>query len=115
MKYRVRNAAGELEFASFAQLKEGAQQGFVEPSDEMLKEGQSEWQPASAVAGLWAKPSVHAQRHWLQRAKIALAVAGSGAAMWMIHRGEYGVGLLLAFMVVGLAFHITATTQRRSS
>lgn len=114
MKYRVRNAAGELEFASFAQLQQAAAQGFVEQEDEVLKEGEAEWKRASSLAGLWNKPSRHASMaRWLRLAKIYFALAGSGAAWWFIHRGEYGIGLLLAFAVVGVLFNITATAQTR--
>ena len=52
MKYRVRSKDGELEYESFKQLEEAAQVGFLDPDDELLREGETEWKKVSAQPAL---------------------------------------------------------------
>ena len=121
MKYKVRSKDGELEYASFQQLEDAARLGFVDPEDELLREGETEWKKVSSQpalvkherAGLaaWNTPLVR----W-----IALSVAGAVFAFWAIHRGNtedkpelYAAGLTAAFLSVGVLFKVTADASKR--
>ena len=120
MKYKVRSAGGELEYASFEQLEEAARMGFVDPEDEFLREGETEWKKVSTqpklVRGsrgrsMFANPIVR----W-----IALAITGALFAMWAIHQGStkdkpelWAAGLTAAFVSAGILFKVTTDAQRR--
>lgn len=121
MKYRVRNKDGELEYESMQQLEEAARLGFVDPDDELLREGETEWKKASTVPallkghraapGFWATPLFR----W-----IGLSVGGGLFALWAINEGHtadkpelYAAGLVAAFAVVGVLFKVTADAQKR--
>lgn len=121
MKYRVRNQDGELEYESFAQLEEAARLGFVDPDDELLREGETEWKKASTVPALlkhkrsggrfWSTPLLR----W-----VLLSIAGGVFALWAINKGHtedqpelYAAGLVAAFGVVGVLFKVTTDAQKR--
>lgn len=121
MKYKVRSKDGELEYESFQQLEEAARLGFVDPDDELLREGETDWKKVSTQPalvkhkrrglGVWNTPLVR----W-----IALSLAGAVFAFWAIHRGTtedkpelYAAGLTAAFLCVGVLFKVTADAARR--
>lgn len=121
MKYRVRSKDGELEYESMKQLEDAARLGFVDPDDELLREGETEWKKVSSVPSLtrgkgsglasWNSPIVRL---------IALAVAGAIFAFWAIHEGNtadkpelYAAGITAAFVSAGILFKVTADAQKR--
>lgn len=119
MKYLVRNADGQLEFESFKQLEEAVRTGFVEPEDEFLREGESEWKKVSSQPSLLKHGSkgLTINRLYLW---IIIAVGLGGSAFFMISRGHredrpelYGLGLLFAFSAVGVLFKVTTDASRR--
>ena len=112
MKYRVRNKDGELEYESFKQVEEAAQMGFVEPDDELLREGETEWKKVSAVPG-----SVFRTQLTLW---VGVAVSAAVFAFWAIRHGSvddkpelYGAGITAAFVAAGVLFKVTADAQKR--
>ena len=121
MKYTVRSKDGELEYASFAQVEDAARLGFVEPDDELRREGETEWKKASAYPKLLnAKPTRQAWWSSSLFRWIALSLGGAGFAFWAIHRGNtedrpdlYAAGITAAFLVVGVLFKVTADASRR--
>lgn len=120
MKYKVRSGGGELEYASFEQLEEAARMGFVEPDDEFLREGETEWKKVSSqprllqgrrATSMFANPLVR----W-----IALAIMIALFAAWAIHQGStqdkpelWAAGLTAAFVSAGILFKVTSAAQRR--
>ena len=121
MKYRVRNKDGELEYESFKQVEEAAQMGFVEPDDELLREGETEWKKVSAVPGLLkgkrARVSVFRTQLTLW---VGVAVSAAVFAFWAIRHGSvddkpelYGAGITAAFVAAGVLFKVTADAQKR--
>lgn len=123
MKYKVRSAGGELEYASFEQLEEAARMGFVDPEDEFLREGETEWKKVSSQPKLVrsaARKSIFASAlvRW-----IALAIMAAIFAMWALYKGNaqsgldklqfYAVGLTAAFVAAGILFKVTTDAQKR--
>ncbi len=119
MKYLVRNADGQLEYASYKQLEEAVRSGFVEPDDELLREGETEWKKVSSQPALLKHGGKGLTLNRLS-VWIIIAVGLGGSAFLMISRGHredrpelYGLGLLLAFSAVGVLFKVTTDTSRR--
>lgn len=121
MKYRVRSKDGELEYESFEQLKDAANVGFVDPDDELLREGETEWKKVSSVPTLikGKRSSPGLLNNPLMR-WIALCLAGAGFAFWAIHTGHtqdkpelYAAGLVSVFVCAGVLFKVTADAQKR--
>ena len=119
MKYTVRNADGQLTYESFEQLKEAAASGLVEPDDEVLREGETEWRKASALPKLLSKMETKKKFNptivW-----IAISVVGAIGAFVAIRNGNVkdkpelsAFGRVLAFAVVGILFKVTADTAKR--
>ena len=118
MKYRVRSKDGELEYESFKQLEEAAQVGFLDPEDELLREGETEWKKVSTQPALmkgkrrtswWTNPLLR----W-----VVLPVLGGCFSLWALAKGEespefYAFGLLVAFLSVIVLFKVTADAQKR--
>lgn len=121
MKYRVRNKDGELEYESFKQLEEASRTGFVDPEDELLREGETEWKKVSTQPalmkgkrsgfGVWRTPIFR----W-----ILLSVGGGIFAFWAIHKANtqdqpelYAAGLVAVFVSAGVLFKVTADAQKR--
>ena len=120
MKYRVRSKDGELEYESFKQLEEAAQVGFLDPDDELLREGETEWKKVSAQPALMkSKRATAAWKSPIFR-WVLLAVLGALFAFWAIHAGSTqdkpelsAGGLVVAFMSAGVLFKVTADAQKR--
>lgn len=118
MKYLVRNADGQLEYESFKQLEDAVRMGFVDPEDELLREGETEWKKVSSQPGLLkqrGRRSFLANRLSLW---IAIAVACGGAAFWMIVEAEakpelYALAMVFAFAAVGVLFKVTTDAAKR--
>lgn len=121
MKYRVRSKDGELEYESFKQLEDAARMGFVDPEDELLREGESEWKKASTLPSL-----MKGKRSGLAVFRTALTywiVAAIGAglfALWAIANGNtddkadlYAEGITAAFVCAGILFKVTVAAQKR--
>ena len=121
MKYKVRSNDGELEYESMKQLEDAARLGFVEPDDELLREGETEWKKVSAVPSLMkgrgSGPSVFrtAMTYW-----IAAAIAAGLFALWAIAHGNtddkadlYAEGIAAAFVSAGILFKVTVDAQKR--
>ena len=116
MKYRVRNADGEMEFATLEALRVAAHQGLVSPEDEVLREDETVWRKAStmgAIAATASKPRFNPQTMW-----VGLAVLLGAGAFVMLLKGQqdsqyylYGVGL--GFVVAGILFKVTRDSARR--
>lgn len=114
MRYRVRNADGELEFESAAQLEAAWRAGFVEPEDEVLEEGRSEWRKAKALPLLQQASAARRPRRvapWL--VYLAVGLTGGGFALWRLAQDDYVVGLIAAFVVAGLLVKVTTEVQQR--
>lgn len=121
MKYTVRSKDGELQYESFQQVEEAARLGFVDPGDELLREGETEWKKVSSYPRLVSHK--HQRVAWWSSAMfrwILLSLGGAVFAFWAIHRGNtedrpelYATGLLAAFLVVGVLFKVTADAQKR--
>ena len=120
MKYRVRSKDGELEYESFKQLEEAAQVGFLDPDDELLREGETQWKKVSTQPALMkGKRATAAWKSPIFR-WVLLAVLGALFASWAIHTGNtqdkpelYAGGLVVAFMSAGVLFKVTADAQKR--
>jgi hypothetical protein len=121
VKYKVRNKDGELEYDSFQQLEDAARLGFVDPDDELLREGETEWKKVSTQPALMKgkRGGLSAFNNPLVR-WISLSVAGAIFAFWAIHRGStqdkpelYAAGLTAAFLCVGVLFKVTADAAKR--
>lgn len=116
MKYRVRNADGEMEFSSLEALRVAAHSGLVDPSDEVLREDETVWRKASSMGAIAAqaqKPRVSAQTWW-----IGLAVVLGLGAFVMLLKGShdpkfYVYGVVLGFVVAGVLFKVTRESARR--
>lgn len=124
MKYRVRNQDGELEYESFKQLEEAARTGFLDPDDEFLREGETDWKKVSTQPKLMPKNrgrSIFATplARW-----ILLAIMGALFAMWALYKGGtqhelqakwqlYAAGLTAAFVAAGILFKVTTDAQKR--
>lgn len=120
MKYKVRSGGGELEYASFEQLEEAARLGFVDPDDEYLREGETEWKKVSTqpklmkgsrARSMFASPLVR----W-----ISLAIASSLFGGWLIRLGNaqdepelWAAGLTAVFVSAGILFRVTTDAQKR--
>ncbi len=63
MKYRVRNQDGELSYESFGQVEQAWLMGLVEPSDEILEEGKTQWRRADSYPVL-ARARRHGDDVW---------------------------------------------------
>lgn len=120
MKYRVRSKDGELEYESFKQLEEAAQVGFLDPDDELLREGETEWKKVSTQPALMKGKRAHAAWKSPLLRWVLLAVLGGVFAFWAIHTGNtqdrpelYAGGLVAAFMSAGVLFKVTADAQKR--
>ena len=106
MKYRVRNKDGELEYESFKQVEEAAQLGVVDPDDELLREGETEWKKVSAVPGLLKGKRSRASVFRTQLTLlVGVAVGAAIFAFWAIRQGHaddrpelYGAGISAAFV-----------------
>lgn len=118
MKYTVRNADGQLEYESFKQLEEAVRMGFVDPEDELLREGETEWKKVSSQPTL-LKP--RGRRSFLANRLslwIGVAVACGGAAFWMSWQAQekpelYALSLVFAFAAVGVLFKVTTDAAKR--
>lgn len=90
MKYVVRSADGELEYETFEQLREAASLGFVEPNDQVKKEGSDEWKRAGdLVPKMNRRKSVFMQRStWWVLAALVLA----GGALFALLKRELIIG-----------------------
>ena len=121
MKYRVRSKDGELEYESFKQLEDAARLGFVDPDDELLSEGQTEWKKVSTVPALLkGKRSGGGFTRTPLFRWIVLSVAGGVFALWAIHKGHtedkpelYAAGLVAVFAVAGVLFKVTTDASKR--
>jgi hypothetical protein len=121
VKYRVRNGDGELEYESFKHLEEAARLGLVDPDDELLREGETEWKKASTQPSLLkARPSPLAAWNSPLVRWIGLSVVGALFAMWAIHKGStqdkpelWAAGLTAAFVSAGVLIKVTADAQKR--
>jgi hypothetical protein len=119
VKYRVRSKDGELEYESFKQVEEATQMGFVDPEDELLREGEAEWKKVSSQPALMKGKRARAGLSPLVR-WVVLAVVGALFAFWAIHKGStedkpelWAAGLTAAFASAGVLFKVTADSQRR--
>lgn len=116
MKYRVRNADGEMEFATLEALRVAAHQGLVDPSDEVQREDETVWRKAStmgAIAATASKPRFPPQTGW-----IGAAVALGIVAFVMLLKGRhdaqfYVYGVMAGFVVAGILFKVTRDSARR--
>jgi hypothetical protein len=114
MRYRVRNAEGEIEFQSFGQLEQAWLMGLVEPSDEVLEEGKSLWRRADTIP-LLARARRHGDGVWGGAWFLwtLIGVFGGTAALWLFHQKNYVTALLISFFVAGLMIKVTVDAQRR--
>ncbi len=110
MKYRVRSADGEMEFASLEALRTAAHSGLVDASDEVQREDETVWRKASAMGAVGAQSAK--KKRDPQTLWIALAVLlGIGAFVLLLKGGQdsqfylYGGGL--GFVVAGILFKVT--------
>ena len=109
MKYRVRNKDGELEYESFSQLEEAARVGFVEPNDELLREGETEWKKASTlISRPGRKIRISSIAFW-----TAFAVLLALFSLWTLASGDYLLGGLPIFMLVMVLLKVTTKAARR--
>lgn len=118
MKYTVRSKDGELVYESFKQLEQAAQVGFLDPDDELLREGETEWKKVSSQPAL--VKGTRRARWWMTPILrwLALPVVGGLFSLWAIHKGQtqpeyWAAGLLVAFLSVGVLFKITADAHKR--
>ena len=120
MKYKVRSGGGELEYASFEQLEEAARMGFVDPDDEFLREGETEWKKVSTQPRLMrgtGRRSIFADPlvRW-----ITLAIVSALFGGWLIRAGNaqdkpelWALGLTAVFVAAGVLFKVTTEAQKR--
>jgi hypothetical protein len=121
MKYRVRNGDGELEYESMKQLEDASRMGFVDPDDELLREGETEWKKVSTIASLTkgkrSGPSVFrsALTYW-----IAAAIGAGLFALWALAHGNtddkadlYAEGITAAFVSAVILIKVTVDAQKR--
>ena len=116
MKYRVRNADGEMEFSSLEALRVATHSGLVDPSDEVQREDETVWRKASsmgAIAAQTEKPKLNPQTLWIS----AAALLGLGAFVMLLkgrHDPQYYVyGVVLGFVVAGILFKVTRDSAKR--
>ena len=94
--------------------------GFLDPDDELLREGETEWKKVSTQPALMkGKRTGAAWKSPLFR-WVLLAVLGALFAIWAIHTGNTqdkpelsAGGLVAAFMSAGVLFKVTADAQKR--
>jgi hypothetical protein len=120
VKYRVRSKEGELEYESFKQLEEAAQMGFVDPDDELLREGETEWKKVSSQPALLKGKRSGSMFSGPLFRWVLFSVLGAIFAFWAIHKGNsedkpefYAGGLAAAFVAAGVLFKVTADAQKR--
>lgn len=116
MRYRVRNADGEVKFTNFLELEDAWLRGLVEPSDEVQKEGEANWTRAGDIPLL-----VKAQRAQQDTpagdltVQALAAVAFGGVALACFFNGRWQLGLGLVLMMSALASRLTYKTFRKRS
>jgi hypothetical protein len=120
MKYRVRNKDGELEYESFKQVEDAARLGFVDPDDDLLREGETEWKKVSTLPALLKgkRSGVSVFRTSLTL-WVGVAVSAAVFAFWAIRHGNtddkpelYAAGITAAFVAAGVLFKVTAQAQK---
>ncbi|MGA9524561.1 MAG: hypothetical protein WBV82_24100 [Myxococcaceae bacterium] len=99
MGYRVRNQYGELQFGSFDALKDAYEKNLVEPDDEVLENGSSQWRKASSwpklVAARHKRTSLLAGPARWYLIAVAVFLVGVGLVT-ALRSGIIGFGIVLA-------------------
>ncbi len=117
MKYRVRTKEGELEYLSFRQVEEAWLMGLIDPEDELLEEGHTQWRKAKSIPLL-----VNARRSgdqvWMGTWFLwtLFGVIGGTVALWLLHEKSWtmrAAGLVVAFAVAAVMFNITVKSFQR--
>lgn len=114
-KYRVRTKEGELTYESFRAVEWAWLQGLVEPDDELLEEGATRWRRAGSIPLL-----VNARRHgnqvWAgtQSAWIIISLVVCSAALYLLAKGHYLAGGLLAVLISLMLFRVTVAAYKKS-
>lgn len=112
MKYTVRNADGELEYESFKQLEEAHDVGFIDPDDQVRKEGQPDWVAARTLLKVRHKVPTwrSAQLLWVY---LALALATGSIALLTLGYLIYGALAIFPLVMVLLKVTKDAASIRR--
>lgn len=118
MKYRVRNADGELEYSSFGQVEEAWLMGLIEPEDEILEEGKTLWRKANTFP-LLVKARRSGDQVWRGTwfAWVIIGVVGGTIALWLLHEKDWmsrGIGLVIAVFVSVVMINVSKKAAERA-
>jgi hypothetical protein len=109
MAYRVKNADGEISFPQFGDLEKAYRAGLVDPTDEVLEEGQERWVKVGSIKLLkGSEPTPKSlfrdpDKRWYL---IATALAGCGVLM-IVSRSWLVAGSIGALVLFGLFAYTT--------
>ncbi|MBI3184200.1 MAG: hypothetical protein HYZ28_18870 [Myxococcales bacterium] len=114
-KYRVKTKDGELTYGSFREVEWAWLQGLVGPEDEVLEEGTSRWRRAGSIP-LLVQARRQGNQVWggTQMAWIVIGVVMASTALYLISRGRYLAGGLVALIVAMVLFRVTVSAYKKS-
>lgn len=117
MGYRVRTPDGELAYPTLRDVEVAYTQGLVDPNDEVLEDGHSNWRKASSIPTLArARPPSSGVMGWAQKMGVVAAVVLGAAALKLIMSddwGRRGAGIVLALAMSSVLMWLTVSAVRR--
>lgn len=115
MKYRVRNADGELAYGSFGEVERAWLMGFIDPDDEIREETASQWRKASSFP-LLAQARRSSDQVWVgaDHLVLLLTVGVGSLALWFIANGSYVVGGIAALVLAVILIQVTTRVRAKT-
>jgi hypothetical protein len=115
MKYTVRSKDGELTYASFGAVEHAWLAGLVDPEDELLEEGTTKWRRADSFP-LLVRARRQGNQVWggSQAAWIIIGVTFGSASLYLLVKGNYLIGGVIAIIVTTLLFKVTYSASKRT-
>jgi hypothetical protein len=110
MRYKVRTPEGELTMPSRHELQQAYTYGLIGPEDEVLEEGGTVWRKASSLPGLYPPSASRTALSPGEALRLVAVVVLGLLALGLVLSGEAtlaGVGVALAFLLVGWLFAYT--------
>lgn len=112
----MRTADGELSFPSIADLSSAYAQGLVEPTDEVLEEGQTAWRRVAALPVLQAVARRKRPQPWRASLQVGLVVGLGAVSLALLFRDDWRarfVGLVVALLAAVTATRVLRAAHRR--
>ena len=118
MKYQVRSKDGVLTYGSFREVEEAWVMGLIEPDDELLEEGKTQWRRAGSVP-LLVQARRRGDQVWAGTwfLWVLVGVIGATGSLALLRSNDTSAqvaGGVLAFAVASVLFRVTVTAAKRS-